>query len=363
MQQLIYFELRKLLQRRLVQVGLLLFLLLDFFLLTTAVREQYTYDPVSGQEAHNLAAIQLDKEIAARYGHTLTDAAVQQMLADFQPTVEQLERTGGINIAYLHQNSMQAAVHYHFANADGTWNGQTVAQRFGEEPLAIGYITGWLSFSRCLIKILLMLMTLLLVILAPVFSGEYGGMDQLLLPTRHGRGKCSLAKMAASLLLSLTLTALTLALNLLLARLVLGGEGLDCSILFSGCTFSEQGIPFALTCRTMLQYQIMLAFTAALMQTGIVLLLSALGKSPFITLTVALGLLALPLLLPVPETSSLYPIVTLLPLYQVQFLSLMSIAQWSNGLLYALCAVPVALCTAILGAVLASRQFARHQVR
>lgn len=142
MRSLIYFELRKLLQRRLVLVALLLFLLINLFLLISAVNEQYTYDPVSGQQAYNLAAIQLDKEISARYGNILTDAAVQQMLSDFQPAAEMLTRIGGIHVAYIRQNSMQTAVQYHFANADGSWNGQTVAQQFGTEPLAIGYVTG-----------------------------------------------------------------------------------------------------------------------------------------------------------------------------------------------------------------------------
>ncbi len=359
---LIYFELRKLLQRRLVWAALLLFLLMNLLLLTTAVKEQYTYDPVSGQQAYNLAAIQLDKNIAARYGNRLTDTVVQQMLSDFQPTAEMLTRIGGVHVAYIRQNSMQAAVQYHFANADGSWNGQTVAQQFGAEPLTIGYVTGWLSFSHCLIKILLMLAILLLIILAPVFSGEYNGMDQLLLTTRYGRSKCNLAKIAAAFLLSLTLTAAVLLCNLFLARLVLGGDGLDCSILFSGVSFSEQSIPYNITCGAMLGYQILLAFTAVLMLTGIVLLLSALSQSPFVTLIVAAVLLVLPMLLPVQETSSLYPIIVLLPLYQLQFLSLMSLQQWSNGLLYATLAIPVAGCTAIVGTLWAHRQFSRHQV-
>lgn len=362
MRSLIYFELRKLLQRRLVLVALLLFLLINLFLLISAVNEQYTYDPVSGQQAYNLAAIQLDKDISARYGNVLTDAAVQQMLSDFQPTAEMLTRIGGIHVAYIRQNSMQTAVQYHFANADGSWNGQTVAQQFGTEPLAIGYVTGWLSFSRCFIKILLMLAALLLILLAPIFSGEYNGMDQLLLTTRYGRSKCSLAKITAAFLLTLTLTAAVLACNLLLAHLVLGSDGLDCSILFSGISFSEQSIPYNITCRTMLRYQILLTFTAVFMLTGMVLLLSALSKTPFVTLITAAGLLVLPILLPVQETSSLYRFIALLPLYQIQFLSLMSLQQWSNGLLYAILAIPTSVFTAIVGTILANRQFSRHQV-
>ena len=362
MRALIYFEVRKLLQRRLVLAALLLFLLMNFSLLASAVNQQYTYDPVSGQQAYNLAAIKLDKEISVRYGHVLTDATVQQMLSDFQPTAEMLARTGGIHVAYIRQNFMQAAVQYHFANPDGSWNGQTVAQQFGPEPIALGYIAGWLTFSRCFIKILLMLAVLLLIILAPIFSGEYSGMDQLLLTTRYGRSKCSLAKIAAAFLLTLTLTAAVLACNLLLAHLVLGNDGLDCSIVFNDVSYSEQSIPYNITCRTMLRYQILLAFTAVFMLTGIALLLSALSKSPFVTLITTLGVLVLPILLPVQESSALYRLIVLLPLYQIQLLSLMSLQQWSNGLLYAILAIPVSVFIAIVGALLANRLFSRHQV-
>lgn len=184
-------------------------------------------------------------------------------------------------VAYIRQNFMQAAVQYHFANPDGSWNGQTVAQQFGPEPIALGYIAGWLTFSRCFIKILLMLAVLLLIILAPIFSGEYSGMDQLLLTTRYGRSKCSLAKIAAAFLLTLTLTAAVLACNLLLAHLVLGNDGLDCSIVFNDVSYSEQSIPYNITCRTMLRYQILLAFTAVFMLTGIALLLSCTEQITF----------------------------------------------------------------------------------
>jgi hypothetical protein len=67
-------------------------------------------------------------------------------------------------------------------------------------------------------------------------------------------------------------------------------------------------------------------------------------------------------MLPVSETSSLFRIISLLPLYHAQFVSLMSVEQISGNVLYALMAVPVALVFIGIGIAISRRAFAKHQV-
>ena len=62
------------------------------------------------------------------------------------------------------------------------------------------------------------------------------------------------------------------------------------------------------------------------------------------------------------ETSALFSVTTLMPLYHAQFVSLMSVNQISGGVLYALLAVPVALIIVGIGIVISRKVFARHQV-
>jgi hypothetical protein len=67
-------------------------------------------------------------------------------------------------------------------------------------------------------------------------------------------------------------------------------------------------------------------------------------------------------MLPITETSPLFRIISLLPLYHAQFVSLMSVDQISGNVLYTLMAVPVALMFMGIGIFISRRTFAKHQV-
>jgi hypothetical protein len=112
---------------------------------------------------------------------------------------------------------------------------------------------------------------------------------------------------------ALITTAIVLAVNLLMAFVFYGSEGLDCSILFAQLTYIEGSIPFNLTCGTLLVYQSVLAITGAIGVTGITLLFSAACKNQMIALVASVAVYALPLLLPVTETSALFRLIVLLP--------------------------------------------------
>lgn len=112
----------------------------------------------------------------------------------------------------------------------------------------------------------------------------------------------------------------------------------------------------------MLKYQILLAFTGAVSVTGVTLILSAVCKSQMVALVASAAIYLFPVILPVSETSSLFRIIALLPLYHAQFISLMSVGQMSNGVLYAILAVPVALIFIGIGIAISRRAFAKHQV-
>ena len=93
--------------------------------------------------------------------------------------------------------------------------------------------------------------------IAPVFSGEYDGVDSILLATKYGKTKCTAAKVIASIVTALAAAALAAACQLLLALILYGTEGLDCSILFAPNDYVEAFIPFPIPCGTVIQYQIL----------------------------------------------------------------------------------------------------------
>ena len=156
--------------------------------------------------------------------------------------------------------------------------------------------------------------------------------------------------------------ALVAAFNLLLALIFYGTEGLDCSILFAPSDYAEGFIPFNITCGTLLKYQILLAFTCTLSVTGITLLISAISKNQIVAFVASMAIFLFPVLLPITEANPLFRLIGLLPLHHVQAVSLLSVEQMSNGMLYAVWAIPTALLFLGIGAVISRRVFAKHQV-
>ena len=170
------------------------------------------------------------------------------------------------------------------------------------------------------------------------------------------------AKVVAGIITAILTTTLIAAFNLLLAFVFYGTEGLDCSILFAPSDYVEAFIPFNITCGTLLKYQILLAFTCTLSVTGITLFLSAISKNQIVALVAAMAIFLFPVLLPITEVNPLFRLVGLLPIYHVLAISLLSVEQMSNGMLYAIWAIPAALLFLGVGAGISRRVFAKHQV-
>lgn len=357
MKKLILFELRKVFSKRLsliVLVGILLFSVLISF---STYQNKYAFDGVSA-EGSGKTAVEIDKEIAAKYEGILTDEKVQQMMNDFAPTSD----LHGLNAAYIYQNAMQSAAFSRFSDLNGNWNGLSVSDVFGNEEIKIGYVDGWLSTSRNMVRVFTALAFAVIIMLAPIFSGEYEGVDNIILTSKYGKTKCATAKVVAGILTAILTTALIAAFTLFLALAFYGTEGLNCSILFAPSEYVEAFIPFNITCGTLLKYQILLAFTCTLSVTGITLLLSAISKNQIVALIIAMAIFLFPILLPIPETNPLFRLVGLLPIYHVLAISLLSVEQMSNGMLYAIWVIPTALLFLGIGAVISRRVFAKHQV-
>lgn len=357
MKKLIQFELRKIFSKRLTQVAMIVLLFLSALLGISTYQNMYAFDGKS-REGTGQTAVEIDKSIAEKYAGTLTNDKVQQMMIEFKPKQD----LHGMNAAYLYQNALQSALFRNFSDLNGKWNGLSVSDVYGNEEIKIGYTYGWLETSQNLVKIFIVLSLVVVIMTAPAFSGEYGGVDNIILTSKYGKTKCATAKIIGSILAALIVTAAVSVINLAYAFILYGNSGLDCSILFAPAGFVEGYIPFNITCGTLLKYQILLAFTSATSITGITLVLSAVCKNQMITLVASAAIYLFPIMLPVSETSPLLKIIALLPLYHVQFVSLMSVDQIKGNVLYALLAVPVALILMGIGILVSRRVFAKHQV-
>ena len=234
MKKLILFELRKVFSKRLALIALIGIILFSALLSFSTFQNKYAFDGVSA-EGSGKTAVEIDKEIAAKYEGILTDEKVQQMMNDFAPTHD----LHGLNAMYLYQNATQSAAFSRFSDKEGNWNGLSVSDVFGNEKIKIGYVDGWLSTSKNMVRVFIVLALAVIIMLAPIFSGEYEGVDNIILTSKYGKTKCATAKVAAGILTAILTTALVAAFNLLLALIFYGTEGLDCSILFAPSDYVE----------------------------------------------------------------------------------------------------------------------------
>ena len=357
MKKLILFELRKVFSKRLALIALIGIILFSALLSFSTFQNKYAFDQNIGKGTGK-TAVEIDKEIAAKYEGILTDEKVQQMMSDFAPTSD----LHGLSAIYVYQNAMQSAAFSRFSDKEGNWNGLSVSDVFGNEEIKIGYVDGWLSTSKNMVRFFIALALAVIIMLAPIFSGEYEGVDNIILTSKYGKTKCATAKVVAGIITAILTTTLIAAFNLLLAFVFYGTEGLDCSILFAPSDYVEAFIPFNITCGTLLKYQILLAFTCTLSVTGITLFLSAISKNQIVALVAAMAIFLFPILLPITEVNPLFRLVGLLPIYHVLAISLLSVEQMSNGMLYAIWAIPAALLFLGVGAGISRRVFAKHQV-
>ena len=164
------------------------------------------------------------------------------------------------------------------------------------------------------------------------------------------------------ILAAVLVTAGMLACNVGAAYLLYGREGLDCSILFAPLTLTEGYIPFNITCGALLGYQALLSLTGAVCTAGVGLVLSAACRTPMIAVVASAAVHIVPTLLPVAESSPLFRLLALLPVYQMQFEALMSLGQLEAGMPYAVLALPVSAGILAVGYALSRRIFAAHEV-
>ena len=356
MKKLILFELRKMFSKRLSLIALMGLLLFSVLISFSTYQNKYAFDGI--REGSGGTAVEIDKEIAAKYEGVLTDEKVQRMMNEFAPTHD----LHGLNAMYLYQNAVQSAVFSRFSDKDGNWNGLSVSDVFGNETIKIGYVDGWLSTSKNMARVFIALALVIIIMLAPVFSGEYEGVDNIILTSRYGKTKCASAKVVAAILTAISTTALAAAVNLIIALAFYGTEGLDCSILFAPGDYIEGLIPFNITCGSLLRYQILLGFTCALSVTGITLLISAISKNQIEALALSEAIFLFPVFLPVTEENPLFRLIALLPLYQAQAVSLLTVEKMGNGMLYAVWAIPSALLFLGVGGAVSRHVFAKHQI-
>lgn len=357
------FELKKIWAKKIVLAGFALLLIFNDLLYKSS-SHIIVWPNQNSDYLRGLEAIEFDKKITQKYEGLLTNEKVQEMLKDFMPSESFLQQIGGMNIAAIVMNSTQTAVQSRFANPDGTWNGMTVKDIYGNNEIQVGYNTGWLNTCFYMIKLIMALGIFMILVISPVFSGEYSGMDAIILTSKYGKTKCVSAKLIAAFVSAFFITTVFVILNLVAAYVTYGAEGLNASISFSSLNYFET-LPCGMVTTDLLTYKIILAFTSVIGIAALTLIISSVYKNTFATLAVAAAIHVIPIMLPISEHHPLFKYLSLFPIYQGQtilILSLDKISWLGSKIPYAIIAIPVVLTLCAIGCIVSKRAFSEHQV-
>ncbi|MDE6168661.1 MAG: hypothetical protein K2G28_09420, partial [Acetatifactor sp.] len=317
----------------------------------------------------DFAAIKQNQEIAARYAGPLTTETVKEILDTYLFSDEMLKESGldpERQGHYTHNLLYDTFSQHGFTTMAGEWNGSTIEDIYGQTApdLILGYSAGWEDTIYAIIYCFLSWGCVLVILLSPLFCGEYDRhMDALILTGRQGRRKVPLAKITAAFIVSVGGSVLLIAVfffTLLAAHGVVGFE--------SSVQLGEMGLlfntPYMLSWAQAFGFTCLLLLGAVTVLTALLLVVSALSKSSFSSLVISFVLFVAPMFIPWHKLPYILNLAgCLLPINQMQVNLLFSfdkIYLGNLGLNVMWLALPAALAAGLAGILWSKRAFARH---
>ena len=201
-----------------------------------------------------------------------------------------------------------------------------------ETPLKIGSFVTWKDLFKVTSQLFILTSIIAILICSLVFSSDTSrNMNQLLLSTRFGRNKLSLAKVMAATLISICVFLFIQVISLGAFYVYNSGfTGWDTSI---QTNFSLElfNFPVEINHLQVFCLAVVLHFISLLSIVGVTIFVSSITRSPFSSLTIALGLFLLPkAFTQLIKRGIVYKLLNLFPInnYRIEdFLTLMSTKQ------------------------------------
>lgn len=190
-----------------------------------------------------------------------------------------------------------------------------------DKPLKLGAYNTWGDLFLVTNSMFLLASLFIIFICSSVFSNESASkINQLLLSTRYGRGKLTVAKIFIAMGVSVLVFLVIQLISFLFFNYYYGMSGWDASI---QTNFSVLLYDFPMEMNNLQVYLLVIGvqLLGLLSVVGITLLISSLTKSPIISLAVSLGIFILPYLLgKIYQIGLIAKILNLFPIqhYQVE---------------------------------------------
>lgn len=164
-------------------------------------------------------------------------------------------------------------------------------------PLKLGNYNTWGNLFNVTNQLFILASLLIIFICSSIYSGETSSnINQLLLSTKHGRGKLTIAKIIAATGVSILLFLAIQIISFTFFYFYHGISGWDASIQ-TNFSVSLYGFPVELNNMQVFFLVIAVQMVGILSIVGMTLFISSITKSPFISLTISLGVFIIPYLL------------------------------------------------------------------
>jgi ABC-type transport system involved in multi-copper enzyme maturation permease subunit len=350
MRQLLYFELKKIINRRANQVAMLLGLLLMIVSSIMTIQNASYYD--GSIELNGMEAIRKQMEMENESTAELSEEFLTELLTDYQPYAvanpdglafeiakprwnlfsliarNYAEWNEPVDWSVLGQISTESGVHFYerrmekietLLNAEYSFGNYTDEEKayWQEKAEMIQTPFPWSSpeiwkqiWTGITMQIFLMLIVCFCT--ASVFTGEYQNRtDALLLTTRYGRRKAVSAKIAAALIFVFFYMILCSLTGFGIITALLGTEGGNLPV-----QLVDSIIPYPWTMAQVCGMNVLVILVIALFLTAFSLLLSTICKNSMIVLAVDIAVFFGTAFLPSSKSSSLWnKIAYLFPLH------------------------------------------------
>lgn len=218
---LIKFELKKLLQTKAAFISMLVAIIVMFGMVNmTFFSGQMSgskHDPV-----HGIDAIRINRRIADEHTDYLNENQLTKVLEDYSSNAKELDEKGIYSI-FSHMvissffedpTELLVKIHQHDKDVDLTKaklkNLSEIGLVLPKKQIKLGNFVSWNTLFIALNSVFLVLIVTTLFICSPVFSGEtMRGIEDILLTTRYGKNRLTIAKIIAVYLFGIALFSVT----------------------------------------------------------------------------------------------------------------------------------------------------------
>lgn len=309
MGQLVKYELRKIVCRKMVYFMLLFLVFFNWLGYGSTGVSAERVVTTEGDILTGTEAVRYMQEFDRRYAGELTEEKVKQLDAGVYAR-EAAEKAEGEIGVWQYPDLIQY-VDYRFYGYDDFRSGETAIPEMGE--IRLGYHRGYSMFQFFVMNMMLVAGCVIVIAVSPVFAEEYGrGTDALVLTARYGKTKLITAKTTAAFLFSFLLCLGTVAVNGIALLLNYGTEGMDTSVQvdFMGRNW---GIPYEMNYGQLLGYAVLTWLMACFLLTGITLMISACCNTSYAAVIFAAACYVMPVWFSLPDW-----VKTMMPAYQMQ---------------------------------------------